>query len=217
MSSKVMNLVNKVGNAILMNLMFLISCIPVVTIGAAWNGMYSAVRFTIRKEHWFAGFKEGFKTEFKRTTMVWIASLLMIYLTLDQFLYYLEYLLGGYGTEVIAYVHVFISGVCLLITLLFLAAFLPVNLYIRTDSKQCLKNTLDMILHAPLEVLAVAVLMWAPVVVMLFFTDLAVMLIMLFIAAYYSVAIVAMTVFLKKPLVRILQLQRARDGEQQGE
>ena len=32
------------GNAVLMNLLFLLCCIPVVTIGQAWSGLLSAVR-----------------------------------------------------------------------------------------------------------------------------------------------------------------------------
>lgn len=210
--SKIMNIINKIGNAIMLNLLFLISCVPVVTIGAAWSGMYSAVRFSIRGESWFQGYKEGFKAKFGRNTLIWLADLLLVYFTLDHFLYYLEYLVGGHGTESIAFVMTGISGIVLLGGVLFLAAAIPVNLYIPTDANQSVTNAWDMVLHAPLQVLGAAALMWLPVVLVLFFTDIAFQTIMVFVAAYFVVAGVVMTMLLKDPLIRILHKQRKRDG-----
>ena len=210
--SKIMNVINKVGNAIMLNLLFLISCIPVVTIGAAWSGLYSAVRFSIRGDSWFQGYKEGFKARFGRNTLIWLADLLLVYFTLDHFLYYLEYLVGGYGTAPMAIAMTVISGVMLLAGLLFLAAFIPVNLYIPTDANQSVSNAWDMVLHAPLQVLGVAALMWLPVFLILFFTEIAFQVIMVFVAAYFVVAGVVMPMLLKDPLIRILQKQRKRDG-----
>ena len=53
---KFMGVVNKIGSAIMLNLLFLVSCIPVVTIGNATAGLYSAVRFSIRGD---STFQEG--------------------------------------------------------------------------------------------------------------------------------------------------------------
>jgi len=36
---KIGSLVNVIANAVLMNVLFLLACIPVVTIGAAWNAL----------------------------------------------------------------------------------------------------------------------------------------------------------------------------------
>lgn len=210
--SKIMNIINKVGNAIMLNLLFLISCVPVVTIGAAWSGLYSAVRFSIRGDSWFQGYKEGFKARFGRNTLIWLADLLLVYFTLDHFLLYLEYLVEGHGTEPMAVVMTGISGVMLLAGLLFLAAFIPVNLYIPTEANQTVSNSWDMVLHAPLQVLGAAALMWLPVFLALFFTGIAFQTIMVFVAAYFVVAGVVMTMLLKDPLIRILQKQRKRDG-----
>lgn len=210
--SKIMNIINKVGNAIMLNLLFLVSCVPIVTIGAAWSGLYSAVRFSIKGDSWFQGYKEGFKARFGRNTLVWLADLLLAYVTLDHFLYYLEYLVGGHGTEPMAYVMTGISGLTLLAGLLFLAAFIPVNLYIPTEANQTVSNAWDMVLHAPLQVLGAAALMWLPVFLTLFFTEIAFQVIMVFVAAYFVVAGVVMTMLLKDPLIRILQKQRKRDG-----
>lgn len=210
--SKIMNVINKIGTAIMLNLLFLVSCIPIVTIGAAWSALYSAVRFTIRGDSWFQGYKEGFKANFGRNTLLWIADLVLVYFTLDHFLYYLEYLVDGYGTEPMAIVMTVISGVLLLAGLLFLAAVIPVNLYIPTDANQSVTNAWDMVLHAPLQVLGAAALMWLPVFLILFFTEFAFQIIMVFVAAYFVVAGVIMTMLLKAPLIRILQKQRKRDG-----
>ena len=84
--SKVLNLVNKIGTFILMNMMFLIGCLPIVTIGASWSGLYSAVRFTIRGEGWFAGYKEGFKTGLLRNCLATAFGLLVGYYALNNLL-----------------------------------------------------------------------------------------------------------------------------------
>ena len=69
---KLMGFLNKAGTAVMMNLMFLVSCLPIVTIGAAWSGLYGAVRYSIRGDSWFAGFKYGYKCHFFRNLIGWI-------------------------------------------------------------------------------------------------------------------------------------------------
>ena len=74
-TDKLFNVITMAGTAILMNLMFLIACIPVVTIGPAWCGLMSSVRYNIRGEGWFAGFKKGYCTRFWRSLIIWCLCL----------------------------------------------------------------------------------------------------------------------------------------------
>ena len=66
---KLMGIINKIGYAIMLNLLFLVSCVPVITIGPACSGLYSAVRYSIKGESAFQGFREGFKTRFLRNML----------------------------------------------------------------------------------------------------------------------------------------------------
>ena len=65
--SKVMKIVNFAGTAVMLNMLFLLACIPVVTIGPAFSGLYSGVRYMIRGDGAIRGFRDGFKTNPLRT------------------------------------------------------------------------------------------------------------------------------------------------------
>lgn len=211
--SKVMNVVNMIGSAILMNLMFLVSCLPIVTIGAAWSGLYSAVRFNIRGEGWFTGFKLGFKTRFWRNTLVWTGGLALIYGALDQVLNYASYVAHEPENLVGGIIMLMLAGLFLLVALLFTTAMIPVNLYIPTELNRWLQNTWYLVFHAPLYVLGTAALIWAPIALVLFWPEIAIMLLVVFLAAYYALVAVAGTVLLKDGLVELLLRERAENPE----
>lgn len=209
---KLMGFINKAGNAVMMNLLFLVSCLPVVTIGAAWSGLYSAVRFNIRGESWFAGYKKGFKTRFFRNLILWILILFVGYTSLTNVLDYLAFILEPNDPYLVGdCIHLAINGVFLLAAMLFSAAALPVNLYIPTDVSRWIRNSWYMVFHAPLRTLAVAVLMWLPVALVIFFTQIAYLTIMVFVAAYFALCAVVMTILVKKPLLVLLEREREND------
>lgn len=74
-TDKLFNIVTLAGTAILMNLMFLLASLPIVTIGPAWCGLMSSVRYNVRGEGWFKGFKTGFCTRFWRSLIIWCICL----------------------------------------------------------------------------------------------------------------------------------------------
>ncbi len=211
--SKLGNLLNTVGSGILMNLLFLVSCLPVVTIGAAWSGLYCAVRFNIRGESWFAGFRYGFQTRFWRNTLLWCGGLAAIYGGLTQVLDYASYVAHEPQNLAGGIVMLTLAGVLLLAALLFTTAALPVSLYIPTDVNRWLKNSWYLLFHAPVPVLAAAAITWLPAALVLFWPDIAFMLLIVFIAAYYALAATANTVLLKDGLVELLLRERAENPE----
>jgi len=212
--TKLMGLVNKVGNTILMNLTFLVSCIPVVTIGAAWSGLYGAVRYHIRGEGWFSGYKKGFKTRAWRNIIVGALVLFVGYSSLGGVLDYLKYILEPDNPYLVGdIIHLIINSVFLLAALLFSAASVPVNLYIPTDVGTWIRNTWYLVGHAPLQTLAVGILMWLPVLMFIFFTQLAVEIVMVFVAAYFAVCAWIMTILMKKPLIKLLKRQQELDPD----
>ena len=198
-TSKFWKVVNLAGNAIAMNVLFLVACLPVVTIAPAICGLYSAIRFTIRGDGWFAGFKEGFRNKFLRTAVVgslgilWIADMLTEFNIAVNF-----YLEGNPTTPMIIY------GIGMILPLMIFAALWPMNVYFSYDLSQWLKKTIRFILKAPLQVLLTAVLLALPVGMILYFPDLAFMMLIVFIGVYFSVALFISTIFLKDGLVKML-------------
>lgn len=206
---KLMEIINKIGHAIMLNLLFLVSCIPVVTIGAAVSGLYGAVRFSIRQESAYAGFWEGFKKHFLRTVIATVCCLLVGYYSTNN----LFVTIGAFvadpgllsvGTVIPTAVHLIVF----LIVVLFGTAMIPVNLYFDNDLNGWIADTWKLIGYAPLQVLATAVILWLPVVVTVWFPTWGILILLVFVAVYYAVMAVVATVLLKKPLIRILENKR---------
>lgn len=208
-TSKFWKIVNLAGNAIAMNVLFLVACLPVVTIAPAICGLYSAIRFTIRGDGWFAGFKEGFRNKFLRTAVVgslgilWIADMLTEFNIAVNF-----YLEGNSATPMIIY------GIGMILPLMIFAALWPMNVYFSYDLSQWLKKTVRFIIKAPLQVLLTAGLLALPVAMILYFPDLAFMMLIVFIGVYFSVALFVSTVFLKDGLVKMLLEYREEHPEE---
>ncbi len=209
---KIMGFMNKAGNMILLNLLFLVSCLPIVTIGPAWKGLYSAVRYSIRRESWFEGYKAGFRHKFLRTLLGFTFGLAALLYGGYQFSgALLETLrLPGWDMALPLAIH----GLFFLAALAVTTAMLPTGLYFEGDVNTWLLNAWDLLLHAPLQVLLGGVLMWLPVVVILFFPGFGYIALTLFVAVYFVLAAVVNTAILKDPLIRILKRIRAENGEE---
>lgn len=188
-----------------MNLLFLVACIPIVTIGQAWCGLLSAIRYMIRGEGWFTGFKVGYKTRFLRGTVAWIICLVVDVLMFVNVVPMLYYQAEGYLVPTI------VSCIFLAIALMLTTALLVLNVYIPTSKGRWLKNAVDLCVGNSGEVLVAAALIWLPVFLTIFWFSLAYQLVLVFIAFYYAMVGLAATLLLKDALIKILLACRA-DG-----
>ena len=209
---KLMDLINMIGHAILLNLLFLVSCIPVVTIGPALSGLYSSVRFNVRKESPYAGFREGFKTCFLRNAIATVLCIAVGYFGLNNLYGSIMAMIAdpsliGVGTILVTSVHLMI----LLAALLFGTAMIPVNLYFENDINGWIKDTWTLVRYAPWQTLAVGAILWLPIVVIIWFPQWGILALMVFVAVYYAVMGVIATALLKNGLVRILKNKREEE------
>ena len=205
---KLMGAIDKIGTVILQNLTFLICCIPVVTIAASWSGLCSSVRYNIRGESWFAGFKKGFKTRFLRNTLMWVFCAVVCVFFLDSIARVVNYINEEGVMDARDVLNLCVRGLFLLAFLMFSTVMVPVNLYLPTDVNRWTNNTWHMVFRAPLRTLIATALLWAPVAIFLFAIDIFFLVILVFAAAYFSIAAVVITLLLKKPLIRLLERER---------
>ena len=212
---KLMGFLNKAGTAIMMNVLFLVSCLPIVTIGAAWSGLYGAVRYTIRGDSWFAGFKYGFKCHFFRNLIGWIFGALVGGYALSRvYIGVMNIMADPAIMSAGVVIPLVISGVFALAAMLVIAVMLPLGMYFpQLDVNTWLVTTWDVIGHAPLQCLVVVALMVFPVAlaVVNFFYFYASMLV--FLAVYFVLAAFIATILLKKSLLRILKLYPREEEE----
>ena len=75
----VMRALGKIGDMICLNVMWVICCIPIITIGASTTAMYTVMLRMVKNEegYIFRGFLKAFKTNFKQSTIIWIILLLL--------------------------------------------------------------------------------------------------------------------------------------------
>ena len=211
---KLMGFLNKAGTAIMMNLLFLVSCLPVVTIGAAWSGLYGAVRYSIRGDSWFQGFKYGFKCHFWRNLIGWTFGLLVIGYSVFNIYGPVAAVLDKTVALSAVLMQIVIPGLFALAAALVVAVMLPLGMYFpQLDANTWLVTSWDIIFHAPLQCLGVVLLMWLPVIILYAYLKFALLIFVTFVAIYYVLAALISTVLLKKSLLRILQ-RYPRDEEE---
>lgn len=211
---KFMGVINKIGSAIMLNLLFLVSCLPIVTIGSASCGLYSAVRFSIRGDSAFQGYREGFKKNFLRMVVATVFCLLTGWFTLTNSLKCLDVLIRqpsliGVGSVIQTAIHVLFF----LAVMLFGTAMIPVNVYFKNDANGWMMDSWYLIAHAPLQVLISAAILWLPVFLLIWFPVLGFFALLIFIAVYYAVMGVVVTAILKNTLIRILRRHQANEEE----
>ena len=188
--------VNLAGTAIMINLAFLICCIPVVTIGPATCGMFSALRYVVRGDGWFNGFKEGIKKNFVRNALVGSVLLIMIVDMAINFNTALAFYLDGNG-----YTPLIIYSVGLLPPLMIFTALWPLHVFIPYESgTDWLKDGLKLLVKAPLQLVIVAALMLLPVALLLYIPEIGFMLLIVFLAIYYALTAFIAILLLKNPL-----------------
>lgn len=87
---------DKVSDCLILNILWLISCIPVITIGAANTALYYTVQKVLRKDEGtvWSTYWRTFASNFKQGTLLWIVFLLL-FLLLGYDLYFAYILSGG--------------------------------------------------------------------------------------------------------------------------
>lgn len=88
-SGRLMGLLSKVADILILNVVYLICCIPIITIGAATTALYyNTLKMADNTEGYLVkDFFKSFKQNFKQATIVWLIALAAgIFLALDMYL-----------------------------------------------------------------------------------------------------------------------------------
>ncbi len=202
----ILDKVNKVlsfaGRIVLMSMLFLVSCLPVVTIGQAWCAVLTGIRYQIRGDSWFEGFKFGFKNRFWRGLIAWCVMLIPnIYFILEVHYGYAN----GYVVQLIS------ACLMLVLTTMLTAALLMLNVYIPTKISLWISNAASMVFKTPLMLLITAALFWLPILLGVLRPDVLFFTLLIFIFAYYPLQGWLATLLLKGTIIDYLIDARA-DG-----
>lgn len=160
--SKPMQILMFVGDLIILNVIFLVCCLPIFTIGAAQAGLYTAMRQLLNKDDdtsAVAAFFRGFKNGFGRVTLAW--GLLFL---LEAFLMYVLTLVMAFD-ELLGGAPVICAIVAICITCLFQAIVTLFHSRFECTAFQLYRNAWFMIFAHPLRSILVGILTFIPVIV----------------------------------------------------
>lgn len=200
--SKPMQILMMLGDLIIMNLLYILCCIPIFTIGAAQAGLYTGIKTLLDPEddtYCSSAFFKGFKSGFKNITIAWCvlgaAILLLGYVTV----------MCMYFTASTNSIPFWAALVALCIVALF-QSLLPVfHARFNCTPWQLIRNTWFLTIAHPLRSLLVGVLTWFPLGLILAINIIDFIAITpVFFMIYYSGAYLFGFTAMKKPMKTLI-------------
>jgi len=155
--SSLMGSINKIGNALLLNILFILCCLPVITAGASMTAYYYSMVKCVRRERSYPAkeFFAAFKRAFKRSTLIWIMIIAAGVLLFVNREYCARELTGTHSVMMVA-----AYDVMILLIGGFLVYVFPVISRFDRNFKDTLRLSLSVTAYKPYMSLAVMAL-WA--------------------------------------------------------
>ena len=210
--SKPMQILMFVGDLIILNVLFLVCCLPIFTIGAAQTGLYTAMRQLLNKDDDtsnVAAFFRGFRSGFGSVTLAW--GLLFL---LEIFLVYVLTLIMAFD-ELMGGAPVICTVAALFITCLFQAVIPLFHSRFGCTAWQLFRNAWFMIFAHPLRSILVGILVFIPAFV---FFGMGIYSFMaatpLWITVYFSVAYLFSNTVTNKPFQILIDHYNEQNGIQ---
>ena len=137
----------KVSDTIIINILFVICSIPIVTIGASITALYSVSMKITRDEDIYAAkeFIKQFKQNFKQSTIIWIILLVIgLFIGLDF------YLCSLMSDNTISMIFKFIFTIVSVVLASILIYVFPLTARFEKKKKNTLTNSISVLAFAPI-------------------------------------------------------------------
>lgn len=181
--SKFMTVVSRFADLLLLNLVFLLTCLPVFTIGAAVTALYTMCFRLMREEYsgLLRSYFSAFKSNFRQATCIWLLLLLIVCPALFYFyvLFSIDSLLRYFG-----FLFILVS----LLAAMTASYVFPWISQFENTTGQALKNALILsISHLP-RTLAIVAINLVPAIVFFISPELFLQVSFLWVALYSAAA-----------------------------
>lgn len=164
-----MTMMRGVGNTMLINIMFLLCCIPVITIGAAWTALFASCRVLIEDGPCIKTYWKSFITSFKRATLAWLILLPCLLLSVMAAVMVWRLRMAGMPlgqmSLVVSVVAIVLVLAIVTMTFLFYSRF-------ECTLRQLLKNGVYMTIGYLVRSVIIALMCWLPIAALFLQTDL---------------------------------------------
>lgn len=198
--NKFMQLLLYLGDLIILNVLFLVCSIPIVTIGAAQAGLYSGIRVLTDKEDdssCAAAFFKGFANGFTRITPVFCTLLVLLAMSVISLL----------PMEVSTNMPVWISIAAFVVCCLFITLTCWFHARFACTRLQLFKNAWLIFLAYPLRSLLASVINFLPLVIFLLNAYLFMQFSPIFLSLSFSVLSLFSFTLMQKPFRELIALR----------
>ena len=199
--SKFMQVMLTLSDMIIVNICYLICCIPIVTISAAQAGLYTAIRSITDEEDdrsafkaFFRGFADGIVTSSVAGTVVLIAQAISVWVFFYAYYYY------GSNNSLLPLILTIVIMAAIYITHSLIGAF---HSRFGCTIGQLIRNAFFVAFAYPLRSIAVGALTLLPLAVLLIWPHIFMGGIIAILTIYYSTAALLSSSLLKKPFARL--------------
>lgn len=199
--SPMIQFLSKVGDIIILNLLFVLCSAPVITLGAAQAGLFTAMKVFRDKEDessCFKAFFRGFAAGFWRITGLWCAFLALAVLLLGNLIGTLFY----QQTDPNAPVGMSVAALCIIC--LFEVLVVLFHSRFNCTMLQLVKNSWLLLLAYPLRSIVVLAVTWLPLAVFLLDAYLFMQLTPILLLAYFSLSYSLTLRIMHKPFQRLM-------------
>ena len=163
LDSPLMTILTRIGNLIILNLLFIVCSIPVVTIGAAWTALHYVCLRMLREEEGYVArdFFRSFRTNFRQSTLIWLIMMVVFLIVgIDM------KLLSRTGVAYPVFIHYILIADAAAVLAIGLYAF-PLQARFENPLRNTIRNAAILMIGALPRTLCMLVLTAIPVVILL--------------------------------------------------
>lgn len=208
--NKLMQAVMTFADLVILNVLFLLCCIPIVTIGAAQAGLYSGIKVLVDKEDDSspaAAFFRGFSNGFLKITLVY--TVMLIAIAASGYVVSLVFIFQASG---ISDAPLIVSIIALCIFAMFQSLICLFHSRFNCSIPQLFRNVWLIFLAHPLRSILVAVLTWAPIVLLLIDLRLFMTITPVVATILYGFLFLLSYSIMHKPFQDLIQMYNERNG-----
>jgi len=199
--SKFNQLAMTVADLIILNILYIVCCIPIFTLGAAQAGLFTGIRVLLDPEDdspVYKAFFKGFANEFRTITVAHLILLAVLAVLLLLTGYTLTLMLAG-GSNLSFIICVVAASLVFIIHSL----CGPFHATFGCTVGQLIRNSFFMLVAYPLRSLATGVLVLLPLAILMVWPQVLLGGLIGFGTLYYSVAYLCIFSMMKKPFQRL--------------
>jgi len=202
--NKLVQVLMKITDMAVLNVLYILCCLPVFTIGAAQAGLYSGMHRLMDKEDdrsCVRAFFKGFAVGFKHVTPVYLCFL-VVFCLLAVLLLWLNFWadVGANSPPI------WMCLVAMAILAVFYSGIGPFHASFNCTAKQMFRNLFCVTMAYPLRCIASAVLIYIPLVQLYVDINGFLSLIWIWLLLYYSIAFLVIHGLMKKPMEELKQI-----------